>query len=143
MPTEPPEVTGHRHPRRWGNGGRWELPLFCLVLGGILWAASWIGGHPVAGLFSFLVMAGFGAIFVVGRRSESLRMMAAGRRADERWRSIDLRATAISGLAVITAVIVGFLWEIAHGRSGQPYGLLGAIAGLAYLVALVWLRWPF
>ena len=44
-------------------------------------------------------------------------------------------------LAVITVVIVGFLWEIAHGRSGQPSGLLGAIAGLAYLVALVWLRW--
>ena len=44
---------------------------------------------------------------------------------------------------MITVVIVGFLWEIAHGRSGQPYGLLGAIAGLAYLVALVWLRWPF
>jgi hypothetical protein len=68
-------------------------------------------------------------------------MMAAGRRADERWRSIDQRATAVSGLAVITAVIVGFLWEIAHGRSGQPYALLGAIAGLTYLVALVWLRW--
>ncbi|HEY2956779.1 MAG TPA: hypothetical protein VGM21_01010, partial [Actinomycetota bacterium] len=72
---------------------------------------------------------------------ESLRMMAAGRRADERWRSIDLRATAVSGLAVITVVIVAFLWEIAHGRSGQPYALLGAIAGLAYLAALVWLRW--
>jgi hypothetical protein len=56
-------------------------------------------------------------------------------------RSIDLRATAISGLAVIVAVIVGFLWEIAHGRSGQPYALLGAIAGLTYLLALVWLRW--
>lgn len=59
----------------------------------------------------------------------------------ERWRSIDLRATAASGLAVITVVIVGFLWEIAHGRSGQPFGVLGAIAGIAYLVALVWLRW--
>ena len=141
MPTEPPEATGRGRPGRRGGDGRWELPLFSLVLGVVVWAASWIGGHPVAGLFSFLIMAGFGAIFVVGRRSESLRMMAAGRRADERWRSIDLRATAISGLAVITAVIVGFLWEIAHGRSGQPYALLGAIAGLTYLVALVWLRW--
>jgi hypothetical protein len=142
MPTEPPEATGPRRPGRRGGDGRWELPLFSLVLGVVVWAASWIGGHPVAGLFSFLIMACFGAIFVVGRRSESLRMMAAGRRADERWRSIDLRATAASGLAVITVVIVGFLWEIAHGRSGQPFGVLGAIAGIAYLVALVWLRWP-
>jgi hypothetical protein len=42
---------------------------------------------------------------------------------------------------VIAAVIVAFVWEIAHGRSGQPYASLGAIAGLTYLVALVWLRW--
>jgi hypothetical protein len=140
MPTEPPETTDGRA-RRSRRRGEWGLPLFSLALGGVLWAASWIGGHPVAGLVSFLVMAGFGAIFVVGRRSESLRMMAAGRGADERWRSIDLQATAVSGLAVITAVIVGFLWEIAHGRSGQPFALLGAIAGITYLVALVWLRW--
>jgi hypothetical protein len=140
MPTEPREVTGRGRQRRQAGGGWWAL-LVSLALGAVLWAASWIGGHPVAGLFSFLIMAGFGAIFVVGRRSESLRMMAAGRRADERWRSIDLRATAISGLAVITAVIVAYLWEIAHGRSGQPFALLGAIAGITYLVALVWLRW--
>jgi hypothetical protein len=75
---------------------------------------------PLAGLVSFLIMAGFGAIFVVGRRSESIRMMAAGRRADERWRSIDLRATAVAGLAVITAVIVGFVWEIATEAVAAP-----------------------
>jgi hypothetical protein len=141
MPTEPPEVTGRKPPRRQGDGRRWVLPLFSLALGGILWAASWIGGHPLAGLASFVIMAAFGAIFVVGRRSESIRMMAAGRGADERWRSIDLHATAIAGLVLISAVIVGFVWEIAHGRSGNPYGLLGAIAGVAYLLALVWLRW--
>jgi hypothetical protein len=143
MPTEPPmeprEVTDRKRPGRGGSG--WALPLFSLVLGGIAWAASWVGGHPVAGLFSFLIMAGFGSVLVVGRRSESIRMMAAGRAADERWRSIDLRATATSGLAVITAVIVAFLWEIAHGRSGQPFALLGAIAGITYLLPLVWLRW--
>jgi TRAP-type C4-dicarboxylate transport system permease small subunit len=89
----------------------------------------------------FAIMAAFGAVFVVGRRSESIRMMAAGRGADERWRSIDLRATAIAGLVLISAVIAAFVWEIAHGRSGQPYAPLGAIAGVSYLVALVWFRW--
>jgi hypothetical protein len=140
MPTEPRDATDHKPPRHPGRSG-WELPLFSLALGGVMWAASWVGGHPMAGLASFGIMTGFGAVFVVGRRSESLRMMAAGRRADERWRSIDQRATAIAGLAVITALIVAFVWEIAHGRSGQPYANLGAIAGIAYLVALVWLRW--
>ena len=139
MPTMP-EATGPERPGGRQPGG-WGLPLFSLAIGGVLWVASWLGGHPLAGLAMFGVMACFGAVFVLGRRSESLRMMAAGRRADERWRSIDLRATALSGLAVISAVIVAFLWEIAHGRSGQPFAALGAIAGLAYLVALVWLRW--
>jgi hypothetical protein len=141
MPTEPREVSDRKRPGRHGDGGRWTLPLFSLATGGVLWAASWAGGHPVAGLVMFLVMACFGGVFVVGRRSESLRMMAAGRHADERWRSIDLRASAAAGLVLTSAVIVGFLWEIAHGRSGNPYGLLGAIAGIAYLVALAWLRW--
>jgi hypothetical protein len=77
-----------------GDGGRWALPLFSLALGGVVWAASWIGGRPMAGpgLACFGIMAWFGAVFVVGRRSESLRMMAAGRGADERWRTIDQRA---------------------------------------------------
>jgi hypothetical protein len=88
----------------------------------------------------FAIMAGFAALLVVGRRSESIRMMA-GQGADERWRSIDLRATAISGVVLTTAVIAGFLWEIAHGRSGQPYTALGAVAGVGYVLALVWLRW--
>jgi hypothetical protein len=38
-------------------------------------------------------------------------------------------------------MIAAFVWEIAHGRSSQPFALLGAIAGVTYLVALVWLRW--
>jgi hypothetical protein len=119
----------------------WGLLVASVVLGLVLWAASWIGGHPVAGLAMFGVMVAFGGIFVVGRRSETIRLMAAERHADERWRSIDLRATAFGGSAVTTAVIVAFIWEIAHGRSGFPFAPLGAIGGLAYLAAVLWLRW--
>ena len=31
-------------------------------------------------------------------------------------------------------------WEWAHGRDGSPYVQLGAIGGVAYLVAVVALR---
>jgi hypothetical protein len=119
----------------------WTLPAVSVVLGLIMWAAAWIGGHPMLGLAMFGIMVAFGAIFVIGRRSESIRMMAAGRHADERWRSIDLRATAFGGTVLATAVIVAFVWEIAHGRSGEPYAPLGAIAGVSYLAAVIWLRW--
>ncbi|MGN6792113.1 MAG: hypothetical protein ACTHJW_06955 [Streptosporangiaceae bacterium] len=60
---------------------------------------------------------------------------------DERFAQIDLRATAFSGLAVIVALIVTWLVQIASGHSGSPYGWLLAIAGLAYLRAIALVRW--
>jgi hypothetical protein len=59
---------------------------------------------------------------------------------DERFRQIDLAATAIAGLLVITAIIVAFIVEVARGHSGRPYTWLGALAGLAYLGAVFALR---
>jgi hypothetical protein len=37
-------------------------------------------------------------------------------------------------------VIVMCLWEWGHGRDGSPYAQLGAITGMAYLLALGVLR---
>ena len=115
--------------RLCGGLGGWGMFLFSLALGAVMWTASWIGGHPMLGLAMFGIMAAFGAVFVVGRHT------------DERWRSIDLRATAFMGIVLGLAVIVAFLWAIAHGRDGQPYAPLGAIAGISYLIAIIYLRW--
>ncbi len=49
---------------------------------------------------------------------------------------MDLRANAFAG----TALIVAFLVSVANGGSGAPYDWLGAIAGLAYIFAIVVLR---
>jgi formate hydrogenlyase subunit 3/multisubunit Na+/H+ antiporter MnhD subunit len=134
-------ATNDQRPRRKRVPINWGLPIFSAFLGLVLLAAGWIGGNPLLGLAMLGIMLAFGAIFVVGHRSETIRMMAAGRGADERWRSIDLRATAFSGMAVLAAVIVAFLWEIAHCRSGNPWAPLGALGGISYLAALLWLRW--
>jgi presenilin-like A22 family membrane protease len=53
---------------------------------------------------------------------------------------MDIHATAIAGLAVISAIIVAFLVELARGHNGNPYGWLGAIAGAAYLAAIIVFR---
>lgn len=53
---------------------------------------------------------------------------------------MDMRATAFAGFALITAVIVAFVVEVAQGHSGEPYDWLGAIAGCAYVLAIVVLR---
>jgi presenilin-like A22 family membrane protease len=51
-----------------------------------------------------------------------------------------IHATALAGLAVIIAIIIAFVIELARGHSGSPYAWLGAIGGLTYLVAIAIFR---
>ena len=118
---------------------KWFLPVFALALGIVCLAALWTGGHAGLGLEALGIMAGFGAVVLFGGRSETIRGLRGDGR-DERFSRMDLAATAISGLAVITTIIVAFLVEVARGHDGMPYAWLGAVAGLAYLVAIVVLR---
>jgi hypothetical protein len=116
------------------------MPLFSLALGGAMFAAFAIGGNAGQGTFSFGVMAAVAALFYLGNRSETLRGLGGPGR-DERWAAIDLRASAFAGMIAITAILGAWLWEIANGDDGSPYGQLGAIAGIAYIVAVAFLRW--
>ena len=118
---------------------KWVVPLFSLALGLVFFGIQWSNGDPRSGLVSFAIMAGFGALILFGGRSETIRGLRGDGR-DERFRQIDVNATAFAGLVVITCVIVGFLVELAEGNDGNPYGWLGAAAGLAYIVAIVWQR---
>jgi hypothetical protein len=118
---------------------KWFLPGFCVLLGLILLGAAAIGGQVEVGAWMFGVMAVAGLGILLGGRSETIRGLRGDGR-DERFETLDLRATAYSGLALMLAVIVGFVFEIAHGRSGAPYTWLGAISGLAYLASVVYLR---
>jgi hypothetical protein len=85
-------------------------------------------------------MVAFGLFVAVAGRSETIRGLRGDGR-DERFAQIDLHATAITGLVLITAVIVAFLVEVARGHSGAPFTWLGALAGLTYILAVVYLRW--
>ena len=59
---------------------------------------------------------------------------------DEGLAAIDLRARAFSGLVMLLATIGAWLYELAEGRDGGPYGQLLAIGGLAYIAAVAFLR---
>jgi hypothetical protein len=118
---------------------KWFLPLFSLFLGSAALIAFWIGGDPGEGLFSFAILAAFGLVFLLGGRSETIRGLRGDGR-DEYWRELDTTATTLAGLVLIVLVIVLSMWEWAHGRDGSPYAQLCAVAGVAYIVALVGLR---
>ena len=118
---------------------RWFIPLFALALGFVMFAAQWIGGNPQSGLVSLGIMAGFGTFILFGGRSETVRGLRGDGR-DERFWKMDLVATAIAGMAVISVIIGAFIVELARGHDGNPYGWLGAGAGITYLLAIVVLR---
>ena len=119
---------------------RWFMPAFSVFLGLLMLAAFWIGDRPGDGVASLGVMMAVGALFLFGGRSETLRGLGGPGR-DERWAMIDLRATAFAGIVTILAIIGAWLVEIARGGDGNPYGALGAVAGLAYIVGVALLRW--
>jgi len=119
---------------------KWFLPLFCLALGLVVFVASWLGGQLRAGVVSLAIMAGFGLVLLLlTGHSETLRGLTTNR--DERFVQIDLKATALAGLALIIAVIVAWLVQVAQGHSGSPYAWLAAVAGVAYLLAVAFFRW--
>ena len=118
---------------------KWFLPLFAVALGAVVFVAQWIGGSAQSGLVSFAILAGFGALILLGGRSETIRGLRGDGR-DERFRMIDIHATALAGLAVILAILVAFIVELAKGHNGNPYGWLGALGGLTSLVAIVIFR---
>ena len=118
---------------------KWFMPLFAVVLGAIVFVAQWIGGDPHSGLVSFAILAGVGLLVFLGGRSETIRGLRGDGR-DERFRRIDIHATALAGMAVIYAVIVAFLVEVARGHSGEPYSWLGAIGGITYIAAVIIFR---
>jgi hypothetical protein len=120
---------------------KWFMPAFSASLGVVILVASWIGGHPVAGVFSLAIMVAFGLfVLLAGARSETIRGLRGDGR-DERFAMIDLRATAVAGLSLLTTVIVSWLVEIARGHSGSPFDWLCAISGISYVLAVAVFRW--
>jgi hypothetical protein len=116
------------------------MPAFSLFLGALVLAAMWIGGDRDGGLKSFAVLLAVAALFALGGRSDTLRGLGGPGR-DERWAMIDLRASAFAGLVVLIVVSGAWLRELANGDDGSPYSQLLALGGVAYIVAVAFLRW--
>lgn len=119
---------------------RWAVPAICVTGGLAYLVAGWLGDQLEFGFFG-LALGVVSAVVVVlaGRRSETVAGLMDRR--DERINDLDLRASVFAGLVVVIAVLVMFVVEIARGRDGSPYFQLGALGGLSYLVALVYLRY--
>lgn len=122
-----------RKSRPWS---RWVVPGFAVLCGAIYLAAGWIGGDRRFGLQGFGIMLAVAVAFLaLSRKSETVTGLLDRR--DERINRIDKDATVFAGMTLTGAVLIGFVVEIARGQDGMPYAALGAIAGVAYVLALV------
>jgi hypothetical protein len=121
------------------NRTYWVTPAAGVAIGLIYLIAFSLGGQPGNGLIGLGIMVAFSAaIALLGRRSETVRGILDHR--DERLAGIDLRATAVTAVVMILAVLAGFVVEVARGHDGSPFALIGAVGGVAYLGAVGYFR---
>ena len=121
-------------------GAKWGVPAFALLLGALFFAASAVGGQPLAGIAMFAVMAIYSLTLVAfGGRSETVGVLR-GQPVDERLAGFSVVATAAAGIAAIVVALGGCLLQMARGESGAEFALVAIAAGVGYLVALGWLR---
>ncbi len=119
---------------------RWAMPAVCLVLGLGFLVTGLLGDDAASGIGGLVVMSIMGIAFLVlGPRSETVAGLGGPGR-DERWAAIDVHATAISGMVLVAVILGAFFYELATGRDGEPWSQLGAIGGVAYVVAVLVLR---
>jgi hypothetical protein len=114
-------------------------PIFGVAMGVVYLVALSIAGSPVWGVLALAMMvAASGGLLLARRRSETVKGLLD--RGDERITAIDLRATAITALALIAVILIAFVVQIARGQSGWPYSMLGFVGGVTYVVAVICLR---
>ena len=101
--------------------------------------AGFIGDDAHFGVVGLAIMLGAAVLLVLASRFSETAAGLLDRR-DERINSIDNQATVFAGMVVISAVLIGFVVEIARGQDGSPYSALGAIGGISYVAAVVVLR---
>jgi hypothetical protein len=117
----------------------WVTPALGVAIGLVYLIGFSVGGKPGDGLIALGIMVVFSAgITLAGWRSETVRGLLDHR--DERLAGIDLRATAVTAVVMILAVLTGFVVEVARGHDGSPYVLIGAVGGVAYLGAVGYFR---
>ena len=119
---------------------RWATTALLAVLGAAVSVATWVGGdHGFAvGLGIFYLLFCIGAYWWsrgTGDVAALLRLSG-----DERQRLLDIKATATAGLVTLAFCLGGAIVDLARGGSGNPWALICAVGGVAYIASLAVLR---
>jgi hypothetical protein len=111
-----------------------QLALALAITAAIV-AAFWIGGSLEWAIPSAIVMLGFIAAMILRDHSQTAQVVyGAG---DERIRSLFLRSTSMSGIAMLAVIVVWYLVTVAMGEPNETLGTLAALFN-GTLVAAAW-----
>ncbi len=100
----------------------------------------WIKGEPWKGVLVLLwMLAVTGALLFVALRSEFVGVLLSGK--DERFKGIDVHATAAAGVITWLVIQGMFFYELARGHVSMPYLALIAVFTVSYIAALTWKLW--
>jgi hypothetical protein len=110
-----------------------------MALGGTAIAiVSLIGRGWGAGLsveiFTLFATIGY---YLVGRRDTDVGA-AVGGRVDERQSMILSEAAGLSGIAMTTVALVGFVVTTALGKSSWQFGVIACVGGVVFVLGQVW-----
>lgn len=135
---DPDQEGGRRErSRARGSRGSWTVPVTAILIGGA-YLAIYLGHHDVVmAVFGLLVMLGYAAILVFGsRRSEAVALLR-GETGDERRRSIEQRAAALTLYVLAVVLVGGCLISLIRGRESSTWTSLCAVVGGTYLLSTI------
>jgi uncharacterized membrane protein len=122
------------------RGHRALAAVFLIVAGAAVAAATWASGAhgwAIGVLAAYAVLATLAFLWAGGSGDIAAILRVSG---DERQRGLDRDATAITGVVMSLAAIVGGIVQIARTGSPGVYGLFCVIGGVAYAASLFELR---
>lgn len=107
-----------------------------VVGGGAVVAASLIADDVAVAIVMGVLYIAFaiGAYFWAGGSGDVAAIMRVG--GDERQRSLDRDATIIAGYCMVFAALTGAVVQIARREGPGAYGVMCAVGGVSYVVAL-------
>lgn len=126
-------------PRERGASGLAGVLTICVVMGLVYLGIGLATDQTRFGVFGLLIMLAYGGVLFIGRRHSEALALLGGQVTDERQADIGQRALAFTATVLVIGLLGGFLLGLAT-QSEHTLVLAGlcALAGVAYMVGIVW-----
>ncbi len=120
---------------------RWFMPAFCVFLAALMFAAFAIGGDAASGASPPPCSCSSAPSSTSARAARRRSPASAAPAATSAGSASTSTPPRSAGMVLVLVIIGAWLVEIAQGKDGSPYAALGAVGGLAYVLAVAFLRW--